>query len=54
MKKRCALLAVSFVAVSIEIPATTPPIGWNSMHAAGAPSAWLLEVDSFVKKDDTA
>jgi hypothetical protein len=48
------LLAVSSVAVFIGIPTTTPPIGWNSMHGAGAPSAWLLEVDSFVKKDDTA
>ncbi len=50
MKKRCALPAVSFVTVFIGIPTTTPPIAWNSMHAAGAPSAWLLEVDSFVKK----
>ena len=54
MKKRCALLAVSFVTVFVGIPTTTPPIVWKSMHAAGAPSAWLLEVDSFVKKDDTA
>jgi hypothetical protein len=48
------LLAVSFVTVVVGIPTTTPPIAWNSMHAAGAPSAWLFEVDSFVIKDDTA